>query len=80
MVVITTLSFYYLVCIIEMRRHTAKGVVSSVTLDQEGEQEFLADDSCRSQKESQSKQRKRKADEKMSSDEPITDIKKRKKT
>ena len=62
-----------------MRRHTAKGVVSSVTLAQESE-EFLTDESCRSQKESQSKQRKRKAEENTSSDEPITDVKKKKKT
>ena len=73
-------SAYYLIKLllpdIEMRRHTAKGVVSSVTLAQ-GE-EFLTDDLCRSQKESQSKQRKRKAEENTSSDEPITDVKKRK--
>ena len=76
-------NIYYLIKLllpdIEMRRHTAKGVVSSVTLAQESEEEFLTDNSCRSQKESQSKQRKRKAEENMSSDEPITD-KKRKKT
>ena len=74
-------SAYYLIKLllpdIEMRRHTAKGVVSSVTLAQ-GEEEFLTDNLCRSQKESQSKQQKRKAEENTSSDEPITDVKKRK--
>jgi hypothetical protein len=61
-----------------MRRHTAKGVVSSVKLGREGEEEFLAEDTCTSQKESQSKQRKRKAEEKASSDDTIINVKKKK--
>ena len=60
-----------------MRRHTAKGVVSSVKLGKEGDEEPLVEDRSQS-KESQSKQRKRKAEEKVSSDEPIANVKKKK--
>ena len=59
-----------------MRRHTAKGV-SSVKLGKEGDEEPLVEDRSQS-KESQSKQRKRKAEEKVSSDEPIANVKKKK--
>lgn len=59
-----------------MRRHTAKGVTSSVKLDREGDEELLVEDTSQS-KESRSKQRKRKAEEKVSSDEPIANGKKR---
>ena len=65
--------------IVEMRRHTAKGVVSSVKLGREGGGEFPADDTPQS-KGNQSKQRKRKSDleENVSSDEPIANVKKKK--
>ena len=65
----------------EMRRHTAKGVVSSVKLGREGDEELLVEVEYRPQSKeisSQSKQQKRKAEEKVSSDEPIANTKKKK--
>lgn len=60
-----------------MRRHTAKGVVSSVKLSREDDKELLIEERSQT-KERQSKQRKRKAEVKVDSDDPTTNGKKKK--
>ena len=60
-----------------MRRHTAKGVVSSVKLGSEGDGELHIEEKSPS-KESRSRQRKRKAEEKMKSDQLVANTKKQK--
>lgn len=61
-----------------MRRHTAKGVVSSVKLGSRDDKEQDLVEERPQSKESRSKQRKRKAEERMTSVEPITSVKKQK--
>ena len=60
-----------------MRRHTAKGVVSSVKLESEDGGGQHEEEKSQS-KESRSKQRKRKAVEKVKPDEVVANVKKQK--